>query len=248
MRARFIPFLAIALAATGCAGHRRAVGDATRAPELAPMEDPRAIYAHQPVMMPEPEPASDYASHPASLWQVGARSFFDDPRAETIGDILTVLISIDDTASINNRTNRNRSSTEDANFNSFLGFEEAIARALPTSVTPSAAVNVNADSTSDGSGAVSRSETVDLTVAAQVTQRLPNGNLVIAGRQEVRINHEIRELLVTGIVRPQDITADNTVAHTKIAEARISYGGRGVISEIQAPRYGQRAWGVVSPF
>ncbi len=230
-----------------CASQRDRLSDVGKPPVMAPIEDPSVIYGRQPVMMPMPA-AQARAASGNSLWQAGARSFFDDPRATEIGDILTVLIDIEDTASVTNTSNRSRTSSEEAGVDAFLGLESGLGQFLPGGFNPSTALDFDSSSSSNGSGTIDRSEQVSLTVAALVTQVLPNGNLVIAGRQEVRINHEVRELTVTGVVRPEDVTADNAVRHTQIAEARISYGGRGVISDVQAPRYGQEAVEILYPF
>ena len=183
-----------------------------------------------------------------SLWRVGARSFFRDQRAAAVGDILTVTIAIEDKAQVDNSTTRTRNSSEDADLTNFLGFEGELAKVLPNSINPSSAVSLGSTSTSTGEGTINRKETITLVVAAVITQILPNGNLVIQGSQEVRVNFEVRELTITGIIRPEDITSDNTIRHTQIAEARISYGGRGQITAIQQPRYGQQLIDVVLPF
>jgi flagellar L-ring protein precursor FlgH len=81
-----------------------------------------------------------------------------------------------------------------------------------------------------------------------VTQVLPNGNLVVAARQEIVVNSELRELKVTGVVRPQDIASDNTVLHDRMAEARIQYGGRGQMTDLQSPRWGQQLMDILLPF
>ncbi|MGD2132232.1 MAG: flagellar basal body L-ring protein FlgH [Maricaulaceae bacterium] len=235
------------LALGACAQTRDRLADVGHPPDLAPMEDPRAIYGYQPVIMPSPDRAVD-AGRTNSLWRSDAHSFFDDQRASSVGDILTVEIAIADEAQVSNTTSRSHANTETSELNAFLGLEGALGQVLPAGFSPSTAVDLASDSDVSGTGAVNRSETINLTVAAQITQVLPNGNFVIAGRQEVRINSEVRELLITGVARPQDITSTNTIAHTQIAEARISYGGRGVISDVQGPRYGQEAWGVIAPF
>jgi flagellar L-ring protein precursor FlgH len=233
---------------SACASTVNRLGEVGRAPDLAPIEDPRALYGYQPVVMPAPPREESQPQVTNSLWRPNARSFFHDPRASTVGDILTVEIDIADQARVSNSTARSQASTEDAQLNAFLGLENALGGALPAGFTPSTAVDTASNSSSEGQGSVDRSENINLTVAAVITQVLPNGNFVIAGRQEVRINAEVRELLVTGVVRPADITSDNTILHSQIAEARISYGGRGVLSDVQGPRWGQEAWGVIAPF
>jgi flagellar L-ring protein precursor FlgH len=233
---------------TACASSINRLSEVGQAPDLAPIEDPRALYGYQPVVMPAPPRDEAQPQLTNSLWRPNARSFFHDPRASAVGDILTVEIDIADQARLSNSTATSSAAVEDAQLNAFLGLENALGAALPAGFTPSTAVDLASNSSAEGQGSVDRSETINLTVAAVITQVLPNGNLVIAGRQEVRINAEVRELLVTGVVRPADITSANTIQHSNIAEARISYGGRGVISDVQGPRWGQEAWGVIAPF
>jgi flagellar L-ring protein precursor FlgH len=238
----------VAASLAGCMSTRQRLGSIGEPPELAPIQDPRAMYGYQPIVMPGPPMDVAYPERTNSLWRSNARSFFNDPRASTVGDILTIEIDIADQAKVQNSTSRSLASSEDSALNAFLGLENALGKALPAGFSPSAGVDFGSNSNSDGSGSVDRSESINLTVAAVITQVLPNGNFVIAGRQEVRINAEVRELLVTGVVRPEDITSDNKIMHTQIAEARISYGGRGVLSDVQGPRWGQEAWGVIAPF
>jgi len=216
-------------------------------PEFKPIEDPTAKSSYKPIKLPMP--AHDTQLYQAnSLWKAGARTFFKDQRAARIGDILTVNINITDSANINNTTTRSRANSEDANLDNILGFETDLAQALSSSLDPASLVKLGSASTSTGAGKVNRTEDVSLTVAALITQVLPNGNLVIQGTQEVRVNYEVRELLITGIVRPEDISNTNTVSHTQIAEARISYGGRGHLSAVQQPRYGQQIYDILMPF
>ncbi len=170
----------------------------------------------------------------------GSRSFFHDPRASHIGDLLTVDISIADAAKISDTTKRRRDNSDNAGLSNFFGLEGPLAAALPAGADPSKLVNMASTTSNAGTGSVDRSEQINLTLAAIVTQVLPNGNLVIRGHQQVRVNNELRDLQISGIVRTEDITNANTVNLSQIAEARISYGGKGQITDVQQPRYGQQ--------
>ena len=187
-------------------------------------------------------------TNPNSLWNSNSATFFGDPRAAEIGDILTVAINITDRAQISNQTARSRSSAEDSDLTNFFGGEAALSQFFNDAINPSSVASFGSTSSTQGAGSVNRSETIELTAAAIVVNVLWNGNLVIHGRQEVRINNEVRELLISGIVRPEDIAADNTIDHQQIAEARISYGGRGHISEMQRPPVGQELYNLLWPF
>lgn len=188
------------------------------------------------------------STNPNSLWRSNSSTFFGDPRAAEIGDILTVSINISDRAQVSNQTARSRAVAEDANLTNFFGGEAALDQFFNDAVNPASLANFGSNSSTQGAGSVNRSETIEMTAAAIVTEVLWNGNLVIHGRQEVRINNEVRELLIAGIVRPEDIAADNTIDHQKIAEARISYGGRGHISDMQRPPIGQELYNLLWPF
>lgn len=221
------------------------------APELAKIEDPTAQQGYQPVTLPMPRPEA-VAHAPNSLWRPGSRAFFKDQRANRVGDLLTVTVNIDEGAQLQNETRRSRSGSEGLSVPQFFGYDipQVVGR-LPgdnKNADPDNLVELGSTAASAGSGNIDRGETIKLSVAAIVTQVLPNGNLVIMGRQELRVNYEVRELLITGIVRPEDITAANEVPHTKIAEARLSYGGRGVISDVQQPRYGQQLFDIIFPW
>lgn len=195
--------------------------------------------AYVSVPMPEPEPARlRTRADGASLWQNGESGFFGDQRATRVGDILTVSIEIDDEAQLRNASNRSRSSEIAVGTPTFFGYD------LPENPL----VDLGAESEAQGAGSIRRSEKIDLKVAALIIDELPNGNLVVAGRQEVKVNSELRELRVSGIIRPVDITKDNSITYEKIAEARISYGGRGQLSQVQRPSYGQRALDVILPY
>lgn len=232
-----------ALMLGGCAG----LGEATAPPQMTPINNPATIAGSQRVSMPLPAPVVE-AQAPNSLWRAGAKSFFNDQRASKIGDILTVNIEIADSAQLNNTTARSRTGSTETGIQALLGLEANIQKALPGSPSLDPAVGFSSNSASNGTGSVNRQEKVNLTVAAVITDRLPNGNLVIGGSQEVRINNELRELLVSGVIRPEDVAADNTIAHSKIAEARISYGGRGDISQVQRDKYGKLIYDQITPF
>ncbi len=236
--------MAAALSACNISDRILAIGDE---PALSAIQNPVKQKDYKPVSLPMPRPKA-VIREANSLWRPGARAFFKDQRAARIGDILTVTVSIADSAKVNNTTTRTRKNAEDSDLTNFLGYENKLAKVLPQSVDPSSLVSLGSTSESTGTGKVDRSETINLEVAALVTQILPNGNLVISGRQEVRINYEVRELLISGVVRPEDITADNRIKHSQIAEARIAYGGRGQLSDVQQPRYGQQLFDVIFPF
>ena len=223
--------------------------EAVRGPELAPIGYPAALVPTSQAYLPTPEQQqADRAASANSLWRTGARTFFGDQRARRIGDIVTVNIDIDDRAQTQNSTNRSRSNDMNAGVSNFFGLENALGQAFPGGFDPEKLIGLGGEVNASGSGSVNRAERVNLTIAAVVTGVMANGNLVIQGRQEVRTNREVRELTVAGIVRPEDISSGNTIAHTQIAEARISYGGRGDISRVQATPAAQSLVERFSPF
>lgn len=232
------------LGACSMADRLASVGEA---PILTAINDPTSDPGYRPINMPMPEyvPA---AYQPNSLFRTSARGFFKDQRAHRIGDILTVLVTISDNAKIANKTDRTRASSNANGVSGVLG--SAFTNVLPdgVAVEPNAALGTTSSAKDAGNGSVNRSETLNTSVAAVVTQVLPNGNLVIEGRQEVRVNFEVRDLIVAGIVRPEDVGADNTIPSSKIAEARIAYGGRGQITDVQQPRYGAQVLDAILPF
>jgi flagellar L-ring protein precursor FlgH len=183
-----------------------------------------------------------------SLWHSGPTSLFGDRRARTLGDILTVIIEIDDEAEIKNRTDRTRDATEGLSVPNFFGLPSLASDVLPNGATLAPAIDATSSSTANGDGNIKREEKVTLRVAATVARMLPNGHMVITGSQEVRVNHELRDLQVAGIIRPEDISRRNTITYEKIADARIMYGGRGVISDVQQPRYGQKILDAILPY
>jgi flagellar L-ring protein FlgH len=232
----------------GCSTFDRlkSVGEA---PRLTAIQDPTAQPGYRPVNMPMPQVV--VASYqPNSLFSNDARGFFKDQRAHKVGDILTVMVTIADRAQISNTTARSRASTNQAGVGGVLGsiFGGAGGGVPGMDIDASGKISTQSGLSDSGAGSVDRKENLVTQVAAVVTQVLPNGNLVIEGRQEVRVNFEVRDLIVAGIVRPEDIQADNTIPSSKIAEARIAYGGRGQITDVQQPRYGQQIADAILPF
>lgn len=241
--------LAAAFALATLAGCER-LDNVGKAPEFsppgAPMAPPpppaprRVALATPP---PEPQPQGAAA---ASLWRSGPQSLFGDKRAKRPGDIVTVVIEIDDQASISNATQRSRSGSENMSVSALFGLPAVIEGALNAGTAPGAALD--SSSASSGAGTVARNEQITLRVAATVVDLLPNGHMVIAGAQEVRVNYELRDLQVSGIIRPEDVSRRNEITYDRIAEARIAYGGRGQISDVQQPRYGQQIADIILPF
>ncbi len=238
----FAKVTALVLAGTtlaGCGGVER-LSRIGEPPSLSPVTSPTQRKDYRPVTMPMPTPL---VLEPAanSLWRPGARAFFKDQRAKQVGDVMTVVVNIqNERAQLAQTTQRSRESGENASVTNFFNVSP-IQNAEPH-------VGAEADSTFSGTGSVDRSENISIRLAAVVLQVLPNGNLAVAGRQEVRVNGDLRELQVAGVIRPEDIRSDNTISWDKIAEARISYGGRGTITDVQQPRYGQQIFDVIFPF
>ncbi len=231
---------------TGCNALDR-LQNIGREPALSPVGASIQKASYQPVTMPMP-PHEPEVYQANSLWRQGARSFFKDQRARTIGDVLTVNVTIKDEATLSNETTRSRANAENLGIGGLLGIENRLDRIFSGNVTEGSIVDLDSDLSNKGKGDVSRNEDIKLNVAAVVAQVLPNGNLVIHGRQEVRVNFEVRELYVAGVVRPEDIKPDNTITHEQIAELRIAYGGRGQLTDVQQPRYGTQVLDVVLPF
>ena len=214
-------------------------------PSLTAIENPVAQPGYKPVQMPMPAP-QPASYNPNSLWRNGSRAFFKDQRAHQVGDILTVKVKITDKATLENDTSRSRKNSEDSGVTDFLGSK--LLKNPSSAILPGKILTADSTASSEGKGTIDRKEELLTNVAGVVIQVLPNGNLVIEGKQEVRVNYEVRELVVAGVVRPEDIESDNTIDSTKIAEARIAYGGRGQITDVQQPRYGQQVLDVLLPF
>ena len=241
---RIVALSALASLACGCSSidRLRGIGDQ---PPLTAISNPAAAPGYKPVQMPMPAP-QPAVYQPNSLWRNGSRAFFKDQRAHQVGDILTVKVKITDKATLENDTTRSRKNSEDSGVTDFLGSK--LIKTPASSILPGKILTADSTASSEGKGSIDRKEELLTNVAGVVTQVLPNGNLVIEGKQEIRVNYEVRELIVAGNVRPEDIESDNTIDSTKIAEARIAYGGRGQISDVQQPRYGQQVLDVLLPF
>ena len=239
-------FAALAVIAFAPLAACSTVTEVVRGPQLTPVGYPAALIPQEQVILPMAQPPQPANAN--SLWKVGARTFFGDQRAARVGDILTVQIDIDDSARTQNTTTTSRTSGQTMGVPHLFGLESSLGKMLPGGFDPSAAIETASTSNKAGAGAVTRSEKISLTIAAVVTGVLPNGNMIIQGTQEVMTNGELRRLTVSGIVRPEDISAANTIRHTQIAEARIAYGGRGDISRVQKTPAGQGLVEAFSPF
>ena len=244
--ARFLLLGSTVFALSACNAFDR-LTDIGSTPKMSSIEDPTHAPGYVPVKMPMPPP-SLAVQQPNSLWQTGARAFFRDQRASRVGDILTVIVTINDQAQLQNQTTRSRANSDTANLTNFFGFESHLHNWLPKAVNPSQVVNLGSDMSNDGKGAINRQEQIDLQLAASIIQVLPNGNLVIQGKQQVTVNFDLRELTISGIIRPQDIDSTNSIAYNQIAEARIEYGGKGEVADVQQARYGQQLFDILMPF
>lgn len=237
----------VVLSGLGGCGMLKSLSEVGRPPEMTPSSDPTGDPKWRPLTMPMPHPEA-VPDQVNSLWRTGSRAFFKDQRAAQVGDVLTVVVSIADTAVLDNSTSAVRTASETAGLPNLFGLETQLPKIISRSLNTSSLVSSSSANSNVGTGTLKRDETVTLRLAGVVTQVLPNGNLVISARQEVRVNSELRELSISGVVRPQDIASDNTVSHDRMAEARISYGGRGTLTQLQQPRIGQQILDILLPF
>jgi len=237
---------AISILLTGCVPF----DEVGRAPDLTVIghESGIGISAGRVAIAVPPPTMAIKSYSQGSLWNSGPASLFGDRRARNLGDILTVVIEIDDQAQISNRSGQSRSGSGTMSIGALMGLPELVSGSLPEGTNLDPAANFSSTSTSSGDGSVSRNEKITLRIAATVVDVLANGHLVVSGLQEVRVNFELRELQVVGIVQPEDISRRNEITYDKIAGARVSYGGRGRISEVQQPRYGQQIFEILAPF
>ena len=217
-----------------------------RAPEFTPMQDSyerSAMYSNLPVSVDEGGPTDD-----SSLWTAQRSSLLGDHRAQRSGDILTVVVEIDDQAQFSDTTGRSRSGSENMGMPSLFGIPQRLDAVMPAGASSASLVSTSSSSTFNGNGSVARNEKVTLRLAVTIVEELPNGVLRIEGQQEVRVNNELRQLLISGYVRPDDISRQNEITYDKIAQAQISYGGRGLLTDAQQPRYGQQLVDQLIPF
>jgi flagellar L-ring protein FlgH len=243
MKPWMLGWLAIAAATLAGCGTLDRMSEVGRDPKMTPTADPTKDPKWRPVSMPMPagQPGPNEAN---ALWRSGSRAFFKDQRAAQVGDIVTVLVRMNDAANLKNVTSATRASSESGGLPKFFGLETM----LPKVVDPANLISASSSNNNIGTGQIQRTEAVTLRLAGIVTQVLPNGNLVVAGSQEFMVNSELRELRVTGVIRPQDIASDNTVLHDRMAEARIAYGGKGQLTDLQRARWGQQMMDILAPF
>jgi flagellar L-ring protein precursor FlgH len=238
--------IAASMSLQGCVGLQR-LGEVGSPPKMTATANPTADPNWHPVSLPMPHPPSELPTV-NSLWRPGSHAFFPDPRAAQVGDVVTVVVNMADSAVLNDGTTATRAGSAVTGAPDLFGLQSAISHVLPSGADLTKIMSTNGSGSHVGVGSINRNETATLRVAAVVTQVLPNGNLALVGTQEFRVNSELRQLVVSGIVRPQDINADNTVMHDRMAEARISYGGRGQLTDVQTARWGQQILDIVSPF
>jgi len=248
MRNNFIAVLLFSTLLSGCSSTLDKLDEIGKPPKLADINNPTEHANYQPVTWPMPETAPPAKQYANSLWQTGARAFFRDQRASRVGDILRVNVKIEDKAELDNETESKRDNTGSIAAPTVFGLENKMLGLLPERANATKLLSVTGAADNKGTGSVKRKETITTQVAALITQVLPNGNYVIDGKQEMRINYEIREVSVKGVVRPEDIKSDNSIDSTQIAESRISYGGHGQISDVQQPRWGHQVIETLSPF
>jgi flagellar L-ring protein precursor FlgH len=216
-------------------------------PALSKIQDPTLADSYRPVSMPMPYPEKQHMKV-NSLWETGSRAFFKDQRAGKVGDILTVLVDIDDKAKFDNTTNLQRQPTSTMNVTNVMGLEGQLKNLFPKAVTPTPFINTNSNSQLSGTGKYDRKDQIKLKVAVTIIQVLPNGNLVIQGRQEVSLFNEMRIVDIAGIVRREDIKSDNTVPYEKLAEARIGYGGQGDVTDTSTFPIAMQVLNKISPW
>jgi flagellar L-ring protein FlgH len=216
-------------------------------PAMTSISDPTKAAGYQPVSMPVPAPVPTTHQN-GSIWVAGARAFFKDQRASRVGALVTISVALNDSAIMANETQGARNDSDNVAVNNFFGLESKLSAILPKAVNPASLINTSGVRATDGKASINRSEQITVQLAAMVTQVLPNGNLVVVGKQEVRVDYSLRDMAFTGIVRPTDIDSTDTIAWDKVAEMRLSYSGRGQSEDLQQPRLGSQVIDILSPF
>lgn len=231
---------------TGCQGQIDRLSRVGSTPKIDKMTMPEESENYDSIQWPHGNDTSK--PNPSSLWQPGSFSFFKDRKARQVGDILRVSVKVKDKAQLDSSATQSRGAKETATAPAALGLEKLATGWLPGKAVLSDLINVDGSRNHTGTGKIDRGETIETEVAAMVTQILPNGNLVIHGDQEIRVNYELRKITISGIVRAEDIGADNAISSSQIAQARISYGGKGQLTDTQQPRIGHQIIDAISPF
>lgn len=245
---KYLPLLFAPLLLSACSSTMDKIDAINGGPKMAAIQNPNTAAGYQPVSMPMPEQQVEMRQM-NSLWSKGRKSFFKDQRATEIGDILTVLVTINDKAKLKNKTETKRDSTSNMDVPGLAGFQNTIiGKVLPDAATPTDLWDTGSSNDSKGDSKIERNEDIELKVAATVTQILQNGNMVIQGTQQVKVNTERRDLIISGIIRPEDINPQNEISYEEIAEARVTYGGQGILTDAQAPRYGAQLADILLPF
>ena len=235
----------------GCGNTLERLKNVGQLPDFEKVDLPANNPEYKPIEWPEDKERNIEEIMPRnhnSLWKQGARSFFRDQHSRNIGDIVKVVIQIDDKVDLDNKTQQTRTDNDTIATPNVFGLESKLPKYFPPAIDPTNLANISGNTNHTGEGKITRKETLKTQVAALVTQILPNGSLVLHGKQEIRVNYELREITIDGIVRPEDISSDNSVKLDQIAEARLSYGGRGRLSEVQQPRIGSQVLEILSPF
>lgn len=209
---------------------------------------PTTLPNSQPILAARAGDINAVPAMPGSLWRPGSKTFFRDTRARNVGDLVTVIVSLQDQAEFADQTQLQRTTGNTMSLGNLFGLGTLIGRIIPGLANTSSAINTSGSSQTDGTADIKRSENATINFSATVVRVLPNGNFEIAGSQEVRLNNELRDLELRGIIRPEDILPNNTITSAQIAEARIIYGGRGVASDVQRAPWGQDLLNRVQPF
>ena len=208
----------------------------------------RTYSSPAPTSRPRPQMSRTENADATSLWSSSPKSLFGDRRASQYGDLLTVVIEIDDEAEITNSVAQSRQADQGFSIGALFGLPELVTPALPGAANLTPAVDLSRGSSINGNGNIKRQEKMTLRLAARVVDVMPNGYLSLAGRQEIMVNNEVRYLQVTGLIRTQDISRLNTITYDKIAEARVFYGGQGQVSDSVRPRSGNKVLSKLLPF